>query len=240
MTAASSARAAPPAKWPARMALALAAALLAALLAFLHLGSEMTEGETRSFDSGLLLALRRPEDLNNPIGPAWLKIMILDLTSLGSTAVLTLVTILVIGLVLCLRNWRSAAFIAAATGGGAALSGLLKLDYARPRPALVSHLVDVSSASFPSGHAMNSAIVYLTLGLLGARAVTDRLARHYIVTVAVLLTLIVGATRVYLGVHWPTDVLAGWSAGAAWALLCWGLAELMRRRGSSFTPDSGR
>ena len=220
------------------MRAALAAGLLAAAFAFLHLGSEMAEGETRAFDSWLLLALRHPTDLNDPIGPAWLKSTMLDLTSLGSTAVLTLLTILVIGLVMIRRNWRSALFIAAATGGGALLSALLKIDYARPRPTLVSHLVDVSSASFPSGHAMNSAIVYLTLGLLGARAVPDALARRYIIGVAVLLTLIVGATRVYLGVHWPTDVLAGWCAGAAWALLCWGVAEALRSRGSRFSPDT--
>jgi len=206
-----------------------------AVLVFIRLASEMVEGDTRAFDAHLLTALRRTGDLADPIGPAWLKLAMLDLTALGGTAVLSLITLLALGLVAIERNWQRAAYIGVAVGGGSLLSGLLKLDYARPRPTIVAHLVDVSSASFPSGHAMNSAIVYLTLGLLCARAVSDFRAKAYVVAVAITLTLIVGVTRVYLGVHWPTDVLGGWAAGAAWAVLCWTVVDTLERR--SGVPD---
>ena len=216
-----------------RRRLAVLAALACALLAFTRLGSEMAEGETRGFDSWALLALRHGSATAPPIGPAWLPVAAIDLTALGGTAVLTLVTVLGVGLVLAFRNWQRALFIAVAIGGGTALSGLLKLDYARPRPAIVAHLVGVSSASFPSGHAMNSAIVYLTLAALGARALVEPRARRYVIVVALLLTLLVGSTRVYLGVHWPTDVFAGWAAGGGWALLCWAVADALRSRGAA-------
>ena len=205
---------------------------LVALL-FVWLGSEISDGETRRFDSRILLALRQSGDLSQPIGPHWLRASILDLTALGGGTILTLVTLVAIGSLLAQRKRAEALFIAFAVGGGGLLSDLLKIGYARPRPDLVAHLVEVSSASFPSGHAMNSAVTYLTLGVLLARAVPDRWLKAYVLWVGVLLTLIVGFSRVYLGVHWPTDVLAGWAVGSAWAGLCWIVAEQLRlRRGS--------
>lgn len=205
---------------------------LVALL-FVWLGSEISDGETRRFDSRILLALRQSGDLSQPIGPHWLRASILDLTALGGGTILTLVTLVAIGSLLAQRKRAEALFIAFAVGGGGLLSDLLKIGYARPRPDLVAHLVEVSSASFPSGHAMNSAVTYLTLGVLLARAVPDRWLKAYVLWVGVLLTLIVGFSRVYLGVHWPTDVLAGWAIGSAWAGLCWIVAEQLRlRRGS--------
>jgi len=208
------------------------AGVLLALVAFLRLGTEMAEGETRAFDSWLLLALRHRDGIV-PLGPMWLKSAMIDLTALGGFAVLTLATALAAGLALALRNWQRALFIIVAIGSGSALSGLLKLDYARPRPTIVAHLTGASSTSFPSGHAMTSAIVYLTLGVLGARAFAGPWARRYVLGVALLLTLVVGSTRVYLGVHWPTDVLAGWAAGGGWALLCWSVADWLRSRGAA-------
>jgi undecaprenyl-diphosphatase len=199
-------------------------------LFFAWLGAEVGEGETRRFDTGILLALRHANDLAQPIGPHWLQAAMLDLTALGGAAVLTLLAILAIGLVLAQRKWAQAAFIGVALGGGGLLSGLLKIGYARPRPELVAHLVEVSSASFPSGHAMNSAVTYLTLSVLLARAAPERRVKIYILWTGVLLTLIVGCSRVYLGVHWPTDVLAGWAVGAAWAGLCWLVAERLPSR----------
>ena len=200
-----------------------------AVLGFLQLGSEVGEGETSRFDRAILLALRHPGDLAQPIGPHWLQLTMLDFTALGGTAVLTLLTVLAAGFLFAKARWARAAFLIAAIGGGAILSGLLKTGYARPRPAFVAHLVEVTSPSFPSGHAMNSAIVYLTLGVLLARAVPERRVKAYLIGVAVFLTLLVGASRVYLGVHFPTDVLAGWTVGAAWAALCWAAAEWRRR-----------
>lgn len=205
---------------------------LVALL-FVWLGSEVGEGETRRFDSRLLLALRQSGDLAQPIGRRWLQASMLDLTALGRATVLTLVALVAIGSLLAQRKRAEALFIAVAVSGGALLSALLKIGYARPRPELVAHLVEVSSSSLPSGHAMNSAVTYLTLGVLLARAAPERCLKAYVLWVGVLLTLIVGLSRVYLGVHWPTDVLAGWAVGSAWAGLYWVVAERLRlRRGS--------
>jgi undecaprenyl-diphosphatase len=198
------------------------------LLMFAWLGSEVGEGETHAFDARILLSLRSAGDLAQPIGPHWLQMAMLDLTALGGGSVLTLLTTVAIGFVVAKRKWRQAAFIAAAIGGGAVLSALLKTGYARPRPDLAAHLVEVSSASFPSGHAMNSAVTYLTLSVLLARAAPEPRVKAYLIWVGVALTLIVGLSRVYLGVHWPTDVVAGWAVGAAWAGLCWFVAGLMR------------
>ena len=215
----------------------LGAAALA-VLAFAYLGGEVGEGETRGFDETILLMLRRAGDVAQPIGPHWLQLTMLDFTALGGTAVLTLLTLLAAGFLLVGQRYARAGFLVTAIGGGAILSGLLKTGYVRPRPTLVAHLVEVTSTSFPSGHAMNSAIVYLTLGVLLARAVPERRVKAYLLAVAVALTLLVGCSRVYLGVHYPTDVLAGWTVGAAWAALCWAGAEwVRRRRGLSPSPD---
>lgn len=205
---------------------------------FVWLGSEVSEGETRRFDTAILLALRRPGDLAQPIGPHWLHAVMLDLTALGSGTVLALLTLLVVGSLLVQRKRSHALFTA--VGGGGVLSAMLKTGYARPRPALVAHLVEVTSSSFPSGHAMNSAIVYLTLGVMLTRVLPDLRLKAYVIWAAVFLTLIVGISRVYLGVHWPTDVLAGWVIGSAWAGLGWLLAERLRAgRGHRQTPGDG-
>ena len=119
------------------------------------------------------------------------------------------------------RRFRTALFVAVAVGGGQALSSVLKLDVDRPRPELVSHLVTETSLSFPSGHAMLSAVTYLTLGALAARFLPGKVTRIYVLVLAVLVTLLVGTSRIYLGVHWPSDVLGGWCAGFAWAMICW-------------------
>ncbi len=206
-------------------------AVAAALFGFVELAGEVMEGETTGFDRAVLLALRNPADLSDPIGPRWLEEVARDITALGSTAVLTLVTLAATGF-LALSGRRGAALLViGATGGGALLSSLLKLGFERPRPDLVPHAVAVYTASFPSGHAMLSAVTWLTLGALLMRIEPHRRVKGYVLAVAVLTTLLVGISRVYLGVHWPTDVLAGWCLGAAWALLCWLLALWLQRRG---------
>jgi undecaprenyl-diphosphatase len=192
----------------------------AALFAFLRLASEVGEGDTMAFDRSILLALRSAADPAVPIGPDWLAEAMADITAFGSVAGLLLVTAATLGYLLISGRPRTALFVLAATGGGSAIGKLLKLAYGRPRPDIVPHLVDVTSASFPSGHAADSAIVFLTLAALIARTVADRAVRLYLLSVAILLTLMIGASRVYLGVHWPSDVVAGWTFGAAWALLC--------------------
>ena len=114
--------------------------------------------------------------------------------------------------------------------GGGAIVYFLKLGFDRPRPDLVPHGSYVFTASFPSGHSMLSAITYLTLGFLLARSQSHRTLRIYIMVLTLVVTGLVGLSRVYLGVHWPTDVLAGWAAGACWALLCWLVARWIQQR----------
>ena len=183
-----------------------------------------------AFDTEILLAFRHAGQPNSPIGPPWLQGAVRDITALGSSAVLVLITAATIIYLLLVRRPGTALFVFAAIAGGQVLSSLLKLEVDRPRPDLVSHLVTETSLSFPSGHAMLSAVTYLTLGSLAARFLPDRRAKIFVLGLAVLVTVLVGISRVYLGVHWPSDVLAGWCAGFAWAMLCWLAARLLQRR----------
>jgi undecaprenyl-diphosphatase len=211
--------------------LAALAAVAGLLFAFVELVGDVAEGDTTAFDRAVLLALRNPADLSDPIGPWWLEVMFEDLTSLGGTSVLTLITLAALGYLLMDGKRAAALLVAVSVGGGTLLSTLLKLGFERPRPDLVAHHVDVFTASFPSGHAMLSAVTYLTLGALLARVQARRRHKIYLLALAAFMALLIGFSRIYLGVHWPTDVLAGWAAGAAWALLCWLVALWLQRRG---------
>ncbi|WP_121629236.1 phosphatase PAP2 family protein [Tropicibacter alexandrii] len=196
-----------------------------------ELADEVLEGATRDLDRDILLALRVPGDLSDPIGPPWVEEMGRDLTALGGTVVLTLATLLVSGYFLMRHKVSSMLFLLAAVGGGIALSSIAKVLFDRPRPDLVPHGSIVHTASFPSGHSMMAAVAYLSLGVLLARVQPLRRLKLFILASAVLLTLLVGVSRVYLGVHWPTDVFAGWLAGAGWAAVCFGAAQVLARRG---------
>lgn len=209
-----------------RILLAMAAAS-AALWAFLELADEVLEGESMPVDQALLLLLRSPSDPAEMLGPPWLEGFAHDVTTLGDIGVLGLIVLVATGFLACAGRRRTALFVVGATGGGALASTLLKLAFARPRPDLVPHATEVTTASFPSGHAMVSAVVYLTLAALLARLVAAPRLKAYIIGVAVVLTLLIGTSRIYLGVHWPSDVLAGWAAGAAWALVCLALARAL-------------
>ncbi|WP_431858046.1 phosphatase PAP2 family protein [Azospirillum sp.] len=213
--------------WP------LLAVLLVAggLLAFGKLAEEVLEGDTGAFDRAVLLALRNPADLSDPIGPGWVEEMARDVTSLGSHAILTLITLAVIGYLMMVRKRAAALLVFASIGGGMLLSAVLKHVFERARPELVPHAVPVYTASFPSGHAMLSALTYLTLGALLIRVESSRRVKAYLIAVAIIVTFLVGGSRVYLGVHWPTDVLAGWCVGATWATLWWLVALWLQRRG---------
>ena len=183
-----------------------------------------------AFDTEILLAFRQAGQPGVPIGAPWLEGAMRDITSLGSVSVLVLITAATIIYLLLIRRPATAFLIFVAVAGGQALSSLLKVGVDRPRPELVSHLVTETSLSFPSGHAMLSAVTYLTLGSLAARFLPGRTTKVYVLSLAVLTTLLVGVSRIYLGVHWPSDVLAGWCAGFAWAMLCWLVARLLQRR----------
>lgn len=205
---------------------------------FVAITSEVAEGETQSVDQALLLALRNPADLSDPIGPPWLEEIGRDLTALGGVATLTLLTAGVVGHLLLQRKPRAAGFVGASVTGALLLSLALKHVFDRPRPHLVPHLSHIATTSFPSGHSMLSAAVYLTLGGLLARLEANLLLRAYVLLWAVLLSFLVGLSRVYVGVHWPTDVLGGWAAGSAWAALSWLVARGLQRRGEVERPEA--
>lgn len=203
----------------------------ACLWAFFGLVDEVLEGETHAFDSALLLALRNPDDLSDPIGGVAVEEMARDITAFGGFTVVTAVTIAVCGLLWLMGKGRTMFFVAAAVIGGTLLSTGFKQLFDRPRPDLVPHEMLVHSASFPSGHTMLAAVTYLTLATIFASVETRRAVKIYVIALAVLVTIAVGVSRVYLGVHWPTDVAAGWTLGAAWALGCWAVARWLQYRG---------
>jgi undecaprenyl-diphosphatase len=209
-----------------------------AIWAFAMLADEIIEGETHAFDRAVLLAMRMPGHPAEPWGPRWLRETVRDYTALGSAGILTFMTLAVIGFLLLQGKPRVAMMVVITVGGGMLLSTILKRGFARPRPDLVPQDLLPLSASFPSGHAMLSAVVYLTLGALLARVQPQRRLKVYILTMAVVLTTLVGLSRIYLGVHWPTDVLAGWIAGAAWALMAWCVAVWLQLRGELERGDS--
>ena len=218
--------------------LLLALALSAfALWVFVAVSAEMLEGDSHRFDERLLMALRSQADPALPMGPAWLREIMRDVTALGSTFVLLLVTFASIGFLALTKNRHAALLVLVAVLGGMLLSTLLKAGFDRARPDVVMHTTTVYSASFPSGHAMMSAVVYLTLGALLAATQQGTRLKLYILALGAFLTLIVGMSRVYLGVHWPTDVLAGWALGASWAMACWSVMVWLQRRGDVEPPN---
>ena len=195
------------------------------LFGFLALAGEVMEGETHAFDKKILLAFRKADDPARPIGPAWITGVLLDLTSLGGPTVITLVVLAVVGFLLLQTRYWTAFFIFMTAVTGEVVSYAMKSVFVRPRPTVVPHLREAFSSSFPSGHAMQSAIIYLTLGAVLMRITESRLTKIYCCTVAMLLTFLVGLSRVWLGVHYPTDVLGGWIVGLFWASLCWLTAQ---------------
>ena len=200
-------------------------AVVAGTWGFVVILDEVKEGGAQHFDETVIRYLRAHE------GPAWLQEIGRDLTALGGVAVLTMVTFAVAGYLLLRRKYGAMWLVIVATGGGLLLSTVLKYFIDRDRPALVEHRSVVYTKSFPSGHSMLSAVVYLTLGSLLARIMPGRVLKLYFLGLAVALTFLIGVSRVYLGVHWPTDVLAGWTGGLVWALICWLVARHLQRRG---------
>jgi undecaprenyl-diphosphatase len=210
--------------------LAALAIIAATLLGFFDLAEDMVEGSQDAFDMRVITALHSGADPSNPIGPAWLDRAMLDLTSLGSLAILVTVSLVVAGyLIFQGQKWKALA-LAIALGGGLVLSETLKSVFERTRPPDIYRTAEALNASFPSGHALLSTVVYLTLGAMLARAVKQRRLKTYVLGVAIMVALIVGVSRVYLGLHWPSDVMAGWCLGAAWAMACWLVERSFRSR----------
>lgn len=219
--------------------------LLAALFivggvwAFANIAEAVIAGGTQRFDEWAVKALRMPDPQSTaarprpqvPIGPGWLREVGRDVTALGGLAVLILMTVAVAGYLLMVGKYHAMWLVLIATAGGLLASTLLKYAFDRPRPD-VDHYSHVYTSSFPSGHSMLSAVVYLTLGSLLTRLVAERHVKIYLIVVALLLSFLVGVSRVYMGVHYPTDVLAGWTAGLVWALICWMSARYLQKCGT--------
>lgn len=202
------------------------------LWGFIELAEAVVGSETRVFDTRIILMLRNPADPSDPLGPAWVEELARDFTALGGVGVLTLLTVAVAGFLWLRKQRHSSWFLVLSVSTGLVLSQVLKSVFDRPRPELVPHGSFVYTASFPSGHSMMAAIVYLTLAALVTRSLDRWALKAYVMFLAISATLMVGVSRVYLGVHWPTDVLAGWILGAAWALLCAIVARWLERRGN--------
>lgn len=216
--------------WPAIALFAGSLVLLGA-----HVADELIEGERFAFDTRLLLALRVPGHPGTPVGPAWLLQSAVDISALGGYTLLWLFGVAGIAWLIAVGKQREAAWIALSLIGSSVIDGLLKSWIARPRPELVPHLVQVTNASFPSGHAMISSAVYLTLALMLAEGIgrdgwRGKAGRTAVVAFFSGLAVLIGMSRVYLGVHWPSDVLAGWCFGTAWALLVWMADRWLGRR----------
>jgi undecaprenyl-diphosphatase len=205
---------------PKRLPYVLAGLVAVLLWVFGFVADEVIEGDTVTFDRAVTTFFREAGDLGDPWGPMWLEEAVRDVTALGSFTILGLVLIVTVTHLLFSGKHRTALFVLFAVIGGTLLSTGLKMLFDRPRPD-VEAATRVFTASFPSGHATVSAVVYLTLGLLLAEATATRPLKSYYVALGLLMTLMVGISRIYLGVHFPTDVIAGWSLGAAWALACW-------------------
>jgi undecaprenyl-diphosphatase len=215
-----------------QVVIAAALVVVAGTWGFVELLDEVKEGETQQFDEWMIRFLREHE------GPAWLQEVGRDLTALGGVAVMAVVTAAVAGYLLLCKKYHAMWLVLVATAGGLLLSIALKHVIDRDRPLLVEYKSMVYTSSFPSGHSMMAAVVYLTLGSLLARITPGRLLKLYFLTLAMVVTALVGVSRVYLGVHWPTDVLAGWCGGLVWALLCWLVARYLQRKGAVEQDDA--
>jgi undecaprenyl-diphosphatase len=200
------------------------------IILFAKITEEMADGDLHDFDRAILLSFRLPDNLAEPLGPLWLQVAARDVTSLGSPAILTLVTAATLGFLALKRRWAAALYVLLAICGGSVISFALKDLIQRPRPEFAAAVAQTQTYSFPSGHAFLSTVTFLTLGALLARVQRQAEIKIYVLAVAIALTMLTGLSRVYLGVHWPSDVLAGWCAGSAWAMLCWLAAEWRQSR----------
>lgn len=199
------------------IALAVIVLACALLFAFLRLADIATGGDTHSLDIAIIEMFRAPGDPAQMIGSFWVQEAVRDVTALGSFSVLTIIVLLAVAFLLLTRQYAAALLVLVSVLGGTFLSEWLKEVFARPRPEY-STIAAEMSASFPSGHAMLSAITYLTIGALLSRFTQSRRLRGFYIGAAIVLTVLVGVTRIALGVHYPSDVLAGWALGAAWAI----------------------
>jgi undecaprenyl-diphosphatase len=202
--------------------------------AFIQISSEMVEGDTRAFDVAILRAAQ-----SFRVDHTWVAEVMRDLSGLGSTAVLTLFTLVAVGYLAVVRARLIALLVAAAVITGSVGVSVLKAQFGRPRPGPDFAELIAPGMSFPSGHATIAAIVFLTIAALIASTRTRASEQTYILAMATLMALLVGLSRMALGVHWATDVVAGWAFGAAWALAWLLLARRLTRRNPRSLGEDG-
>lgn len=188
---------------------------------FAKFAGHVSSGGTQAFDDAVLQWIGMHRE-------PWLTNAMVEITSLG-TGLVVMMTVVIAGLFLYLSNHKySALLLFITTGGGLVLNTLLKLGFGRPRPQLVEWGTHAASSSFPSGHAMNSVIVYGTVAYLAARLQSRHRVRVLTLFVAGIIILLVCTSRLYLGVHYPSDVLAGIIVGLAWASFCMASLEALQ------------
>ena len=209
-----------------------------AFSAFLFIAVAVSSDLAGGFDTWGLLALRDPADVSHPFGPAWLQETGRDFTGLGSNGVLAALVLAGSGFLALACQRAGALFLLASFWGALTLETMVKHWYGRPRPELVPHAARVFTASFPSGHAAVSAAACVAVALLLARARPNRQFGFFAVCVAACLVILVGASRIYLGLHWPTDVMAGWALGTGWTALCWAAAKHRIHRATEWDSES--
>jgi len=193
----------------------------AALLSFLEIADDMAEGDTLAIDSRFILLLREPGDVGDPVGSRGIEEAVRDVTALGGTTLVVVVTVVSVLAFVFHKKRIHALVMAGVVVAAWASSQATKAFFGRPRPDLVPHDVYVYSGSFPSGHSTMSTAAFLTLAMLVASLEMKRRTKALAYVLAALVIVGVGFSRVYLGVHWPSDVLAGWCLGSAWALVGW-------------------
>lgn len=200
--------------------LLIALLIIASVWIFIEIADEVLEGETRRFDEMVVKAFRDPNNLASPKGPEFMRAIVRDITALGGATLLPIILLIVFGFLILQRNYSSILMIVSANIGGFLLVTILKFGFSRDRPDIVPQLMTETTPSFPSGHSMMSTVAYLTLAVLLAINFSEKKIRVYIIAVAFIISVLIGISRIYLGVHYPTDVLAGWAVGLAWASLC--------------------
>lgn len=205
-------------------------ALCLSVWLFLWVAAEVDEQDHQATEERWMLMLRKPGHPAETIGPKGLAEVARDISALGGATVIILLALLYSGHLLLQGRWQRVLLLAVTIAGGHGLSHSLKAVYGRERPSVVPHLAYVDSHSFPSGHSLSSSVIYLTMGALLAQSAKRRREKVYLMSIAFALIFLIGASRVFLGVHYPTDVLAGWSAGTAWALACWIITQRWRRQ----------
>lgn len=214
--------------------MALLAVIGGLVFAFIKIGRAVSGNETSGFDETILLALRDAPD--DPIGPPSLTAAVMHISALGSGAVTGLIVLITTLFFVVSKHYRYALLMIACSLGTLAGMALLKDFYERERPTVVTHIDPPGGHSFPSGHSMISAALYMTLAVLIARTLQTRRQRVFVVAMGAIMMMLIGLTRLYLGVHYPTDVLAGWTAGLLWALVCGLLVERIGKRGTNDIP----